>query len=261
MTLKTIIKNTTLAALALAAGSALASAQESVKVGVAAEPYPPFTVPDASGNWTGWEIEIMNAVCEAAELQCEITPIAWDGIIPALTSGRIDMIMSSMSITAEREETIDFSNKYYNTPTAIVAAKGADIAPTNEGLAGKILGVQVSTIHENYAEAHFPDAEIKTYQTQDEANQDLYAGRIEAIQADGIALDAFLSSETGQACCELMGEVEPDKDILGAGVGVGLREGDDELEQKVNAAIAEIRENGTYEEISKKYFNFDIYGS
>lgn len=256
-----ITKITALTAITLAACTAMAGAQETVKVGVAAEPYPPFTVPDASGNWTGWEIDIMNAVCEAAEIECEVTPIAWDGIIPALTSGRIDMIMSSMSITAEREETIDFSDKYYNTPTAIVASKGAEIEPTTEGLSGKILGVQVSTVHEDYARAHFPDAEIKTYQTQDEANQDLYAGRIDAIQADGLALDAFLTSEAGQSCCELMGEVEPDEEILGPGVGAGLRKDDDELEEKINAAIAEIRENGTYDEISNEYFDFDIYGS
>ena len=91
---------------------------------MAAEPYPPFTSPDASGKWVGWEVEIIDAVCAEAKFECEITPVAWDGIIPALTTKKIDLIMSSMSITEERKKTIDFTDKYYNTPTAIIGAKG-----------------------------------------------------------------------------------------------------------------------------------------
>jgi polar amino acid transport system substrate-binding protein len=111
-------------AAAFAAALAAPAAAQAVKVGIAAEPYPPFASPDASGNWVGWEVELIGAVCAAAEIQCEITPVAWDGIIPALTSGQIDAIMASMSITEERMKTIDFSDKYYNTPTVIATAKG-----------------------------------------------------------------------------------------------------------------------------------------
>ena len=252
------MKNLTLTTLAvLALGSA--GVAEPVKVGIASEPYPPFASPDAAGNWIGWEVDMIGAVCAAAEMECVITPVAWDGIIPSLTSGQIDAIMASMSITADRMQTIDFSNKYYNTPTVIVAAKGAGIAPTTEGLAGKILGVQVSTVHQDYAQTHFPGAQIKLYQTQDEANQDLVAGRIDATQADSIALDAFLTSDAG-ACCEAMGAVADDKDILGLGVGVGMRKGDDELKAKFNAGIAKIIADGTYEKVSAPYFASSIYG-
>ena len=180
--------------------------------------------------------------------------------IQALTGGQIDAIMASMSITAEREKVIDFSDKYYNTPTVVVAAKGSGITPTPEGLAGKIIGVQVSTIHEAYAKAHFPDAELKTYQTTDEGFQDLAAGRIDASQADSIAIDAFMATDTGKACCEVVGAVADDPAILGAGVGVGLRKGETELKDKFNAAIKKIREDGTYDEITKKYFASSIYG-
>ncbi|AJY47540.1 transporter substrate-binding domain-containing protein [Martelella endophytica] len=241
----------------MAAGSAAA---ETVKVGVAAEPYPPFTVPDASGNWSGWEIDFMNAICAEAELDCVVTPIAWDGIIPALTAGKIDAIMSSMSITPEREKEIAFSNKYYSTPGAIVTEAGSGITPTNESLSGKVLGVQVSTTNQDYAEKHFPDAELKTYQTQDEVNQDLYAGRIDAEIADLVTLQPFLESDDGKACCEMVGTVPEDVEIYGPGIGIGLRQDDTALKDKFNAAIAAVRENGTYEEISKKYFDFDIYG-
>lgn len=246
-------------ALAAAVSFAAAAHAAPVKVGIAAEPYPPFAAPDASGNWTGWEVDFANAVCKAAELECVITPVAWEGIIPSLTGGQIDVIMASMSITEERSKVIDFSDRYYNTPTVIVATKGAGILPTAEGLAGKIVGAQVSTIHEAYIKAHFPGAELKTYQTTDEGFQDLAAGRIDASQADSIAIDAFMATDAGKACCEVVGAVADDPAILGAGVGIGLRKGDP-LKDTFNAAIKKIIADGTYDEFSKKYFASSIYG-
>ncbi|WP_429812696.1 transporter substrate-binding domain-containing protein [Ensifer sp. B1-9] len=249
-------------AAAIAVSGGVAASAEALKVGVAAEPYPPFTAPDASGKWEGWEVEFMNAMCAEAKLECVLTPVAWDGIIPALTSKKIDMIISSMSITDERLKTIDFSDKYYNTPTGIIGTKGEDIKPTPEGLNGKTLGVQVSTVHQAYAAKHFAPAgvEVKEYQTQDEANNDLAAGRLDAVQADAIALKTFLATDQGKECCDYKGDVAEDVAVIGPGVGVGLRKGETELKDKVNAAIKAIRDNGTYDTFSKKYFDFDIYG-
>lgn len=247
------------AALVALALPATAHAQK-VKVGISAEPYPPFASPDASGKWTGWEVEIADAICKAAKLECEVVPVAWDGIIPALTSKQIDAIFASMSITPERMKTIDFSDKYHNTPAGVIGPKADKFAATPEGLKGKTIGVQVSTIHENYAKKYFATATIKSYQNQDEANQDLVAGRLDAVQADVVALQAFLDSTDGKACCDLKGEVKPDVEILGPGAGAGLRKGEDALKTKINAAIKQIRADGTYDKISKPYFNFDIYG-
>lgn len=258
--MKTIAKTIAFAIVLGASALSAAQAQE-VKVGFAAEPYPPFTSPDASGKWVGWEVDFMDAICAEAKLKCVITPVAWDGIIPALTAKKIDVIIGSMSITDERLKTIDFSDKYYNTPTGVIGPKSEKFAATPEGLKGKVIGVQVSTVHQEYATKYFgPTAsEVKEYQTQDEANQDLAAGRLDAVQADSIALDAFLKSDAGK-CCDLKGMVKDDVAILGAGVGVGIRKGDTDLKTKINAAIKAIRANGTYDKFSKKYFDFDIYG-
>lgn len=259
-----MLKGLKIAAAALLLGVAgMATAQaDTLKVGIAAEPYPPFASPDASGKWDGWEVRIANALCGEAKLECEITPISWDGIIPALTTKKIDMIVASMSITAERQKTIAFSDKYYNTPTGIIGPKSEAFDATPEGLKGKILGVQVSTVHEVYAKKHFGDSasEIKIYQTQDEANADLAAGRIDAVQADAIALNDFLATDQGKECCDMKGDVAEDLEVLGPGVGVGLRKEDSELKDKINAAIKGIRASGKYDEISKEYFDFDIFG-
>ena len=246
------------AGVAAAALSAGAAAAEQVKIGIAAEPYPPFASLDSSGNWGGWEVEVINAVCAAAELDCVITPVAWDGIIPSLTGQQIDAIMASMSITEERLKTIDFSDAYYNTPAVIVADKSMDIEATPDSLAGKILGIQASTTHQAYAQAHFTGAELKVYQTQDEANQDLFAGRIDATQADSIAMADFVNSDTG-SCCEIKGAVADDPAILGRGVGAGIRKGDDDLRAALNKGIAAILADGTHEQITAKYFTTSIY--
>lgn len=254
------IKNLMAASLAATLLTAGAVAAEQVKIGIAAEPYPPFASLDSSGTWNGWEIEIMEAVCAAAELDCVLTPVAWDGIIPSLTGQQIDALMASMSITEERLKTIDFSDAYYNTPTVVAADKSMDISATPESLAGKIVGVQASTTGQAYANAYFGDAaEIRVYQTQDEANQDLFSGRVDAIVADSIAIADFVSTDTG-ACCEIKGPVANDEAILGRGVGAGVRKGDDALREKLNAGIAAILADGTHAEITSRYFNASIYG-
>jgi len=243
------------AALTLASNVALAD----LKIGIAAEPYPPFAEKAPDGNWQGWEIEFIDAVCTAMEEECELVPVAWDGIIPALLSERFDAIMASMSITEERMKTIDFSNKYYNTPPVIVAAKSADISGDPASLDGKIVGVQVSTIHANYADAYFADsADIKSYATFDEHNQDLFAGRVDAVVADGLALQDFLKSDQG-GDFEIKAELS-DVAIFGPGVGAGVRKGDTELAEKINAAIDTIRADGTYDKFSADYFDFNIFG-
>ncbi|WP_266064327.1 transporter substrate-binding domain-containing protein [Brucella intermedia] len=258
----TIITRTTIAAALLCASTLVARAEQ-VRVGISAEPYPPFTSLDASGKWVGWEIEFIDAICSEAKLDCVVTPIAWDAIIPSLTSRKIDIIMSSMSITEKRLKTIDFSEKYYSdNGYAIAAAKGTGIEPTADGLSGKVLGVQVSTNGQAYASKHFSDvvSEIKTYQTLDEITQDLAAGRIDGALASRISLSSFLKSQQGQVCCEIVGMVASDPEFDARGAGAGLRKGETALKQRIDAAIRAIRLNGKYNEITKRYFDFDIYG-
>lgn len=239
------------AAMFVMAGTASAD----IKFGVAAEPYPPFTSKDASGKSVGWEIDVMDALCAELKEKCEIVEVAWDGIIPALQSKQFDLIWSSMSITAERKQTIDFSDMYYNTPTVLIGAKNGDMDIAPAHLSGKVVGVQVSTIHQRYVDKYFgaAGATVKTYQTQDEANADLASGRVDYVQADGAALDAFLKTEQGAACCELKGQVQDDPEILGEGVGAGIRKEDTALKERVNAGIAALAKAGKFKEITEKY--------
>lgn len=247
------------------AGAALAlsavTAQAEVRFGVMNESYPPFFAKDASGTWHGWEIDLMNAVCAEMKEKCSIVDISWDGLIPALQSKKFDVIWSSMANTAERSKVIAFTDKYYNTPSTLIGPKDQKPGATADDVKGKTIGIQVSTVQSEYYKKYFAGvADEKTYQTLDEAFQDLAAGRIDYVFGDSLALDAFLKSDGGKDCCLKMGDVADDRQVLGAGVSGGLRQEDTELKTKLNAAIAAVRTNGQYEAITKKYFDFDIYG-
>ncbi|WP_296034663.1 transporter substrate-binding domain-containing protein [uncultured Agrobacterium sp.] len=249
-----------LAGMAFALSAFSASAE--VRFGVMNESYPPFFAQDASGKWQGWEIDLMDAVCAEMKEKCSIVALSWDGLIPALESKKFDVIWSSMSNTAERQKVIDFTDKYYNTPAKLIGAKDGKPGTTAEDVKGKTIGIQVATIQSAYYAKYFKDvADEKTYQTLDEAFQDLAAGRIDYVFGDSLVLNDFLKTDTGKDCCADAGNVADDPEILGRGVSGGVRKDDQELKQKLNTALAAVRASGKYDEITKKYFSFDIYGA
>src|SRR5687767_4125436 len=211
--------------------------QAEIRFGIAAEPYPPFTWKDTSGRWVGWEIDLMNAVCEQMHETCHIVEVPWDNIIPALNGHFIDVIWASMGITAERQRVIDFTDAYYTTPPVLMGTKNGDKDLSPAHLKGKAIGVQTGTMYERYVREHFAVSVMKTYQTQDEAFADLTAGRVEYAPADLPAAQAFLKTPQGSTCCEVKGVLPYDAQIFGIGAAGGIREGDIELKAKLNAAL------------------------
>jgi polar amino acid transport system substrate-binding protein len=257
MSMRLIICLVTYMLVGLVAGAAGANAV--VRIGIAAEPYPPFLVKDATGHWVGWEIDFMNAVCREMQENCEIVEVAWDGLIPSLQGNFIDVIWSSMSVTPERQKVIDFTDVYYQTPPGLIGRKDGDKDISAAHLQGKSIGVQISTVHQRYAAKHFGRSAIKTYQTADEVTQDLTAGRIDYILDNLVVLNVFLETAQGKECCELKGAVPRELEVFGLGVGGGVRKNDEQLKQRLNAAIKVVHDSGRYDAITKKYFAFDIW--
>jgi len=223
--------------------------------------YPPFNYKDTNGKPVGFDIEIADALCTEAKLTCEWVTQSWDGLIPGLLARKSDVIMASMRITEDRKKRILFTNKYYQTPASFVAAKGADFTIDKAGLKGKVIGVQVGTIHDNYVTDMYGDvAKIKRYTGQDEVYLDLANGRLDAVFANSDQLVlAFLEKERGVNFA-LIGALVTDKAYVGEGTALALRKQDKALAEKFNKAIAAIRKNGTYDKIASSYFTFDIYG-
>jgi polar amino acid transport system substrate-binding protein len=238
-----------------------AQSEEVIRFGLAAEPYAPFSVKDASGTWTGWEVELRDAVCAEMKVKCEWVEVAWDGIIPALQDKKFDVIWSSMSITDERMKVISFTDKYYFSPAVWVGAK-ADTKTYDPAdpasMQGVAVGAQGSTSHQNYMEKYFKDqVDLKLYDTLDAGESDLKAGRIDLLMASGIQISDWLKTPEG-ADYELKVKL-PNDQIFGYGDGGGVRKEDNELRERLNAAIKAVRDSGKYAEITAKYFDFDIY--
>lgn len=251
-----------LAALVLAgaAGQARAADYSKLRVGVEGA-YPPFSVAGPDGKLTGFDIDIANALCDQMKAQCTQVTMDFDAMIPSLNARKIDMVIASMSITEERKRAVAFSDRYYITPAQLVAKKGAALMLTPEGLKGKKIGVQRSTIHDRFATDFFKQSQIVRYTKQDDVFLDLASGRLDVSLVDKVAVShGFLKTPQGKDF-ELIGQTYNDPKYFGDGAGVALRKSDTELRDKLNAAIQAIRANGTYKKIQDKYFEFDVYGS
>ncbi|RED12810.1 transporter substrate-binding domain-containing protein [Pontivivens insulae] len=223
--------------------------------------YPPFSETTAAGEVVGFDIDIANALCNEMGMSCEMVKTDWDGIIPALLEDKCDAIIASMSITEERRQVIDFSEKYYQTPAVFVAADGAYADSAAETLSGAVVGVQRGTIHQDFMEGEYPDVELRLYGTQDEAYLDLTAGRVDVLMADSEAMaSGFLATEAGEGY-SMFGEAFAIPEYHGDGAGIGVRQEDTELRDDFSAAITAIRASGEYDAIAANYFDYNIYGS
>lgn len=241
-------------------GTAWAAEIDKVRIGTEGA-YPPFNFIDPSGELQGFDIDIAKALCDAADVKCEFVTQDWDGLIPGLLAKKFDAIIASMSITEERKEKVDFTNKYYQTPAQFVTKKGKDIEISVEGLAGKTIGVQRATVSENFIRDNFSqNINIKSYATQDEANMDLVSGRLDLVFADKmVLLEGFLNTDAGKDY-EFVGPGFSDEKWFGEGIGIAVRKGDEKLVEMFNDAIDKIRAESTYQKINDKYFDFNVYG-
>jgi polar amino acid transport system substrate-binding protein len=237
------------------------AADNTLRFGVAAEPYPPFLTKTPTGQWLGFEPDLIHALCEQMKASCEIKEVAWDGIIAALQSNKIDVIFNSMRILPEREKIIAFSRPYYETPGTFVGRKDAKLTYTPAGLGGKVIGVQGSTGNAEFIRsAYGKNGTVRLYDTQDDCNEDLVAGRIDAMYLDELGVLSFLKTKDGSEF-ELKGpgSVKMDPAIYGYGVGAGIRKSDTALKQRIDAALNQLHDSGKYQQIEKKYFSIDIW--
>lgn len=222
--------------------------------------YPPFSQIGTDGKLKGFDIDIANAVCERMKRSCVLVQAEFDALIPALRAKKFDAIVASMSITAERKKSVDFSDKYYLTPARVVAKADAKLDISAAGLKGKKIGVQRTTIHDRFATATFKQSEIVRYAKQDEVFLDMASGRIDATLVDSVAADVgFLKTPAGKGY-SFVGPVYTDPAYFGEGAGIAVRKGDEALRGEINAALAGMLADGSYKKLAAKYFDFDVYG-
>jgi lysine-arginine-ornithine-binding protein len=228
-----------------------ASAEMSIKIATEGA-YPPFNMKDASGQLTGFDVDIAKALCEEMKAKCEVVAQDWDGIIPGLEAKKYDAIVASMSITDERKQKVAFTERYYSNYLRIAAKKGSGIKGPDD-LKGKTVGAQRATIAATWSEDKLGrGSTVKLYDTQTAAYSDLEAGRLDALVSDIYPAYDWLKDKKD---FEFVGEKIDIQDQI----AIAVRKDDTKLQTAINDALKKIRENGTYAKINAKYFPFDIY--
>ena len=257
---------------------------EKIKIGTEGA-YPPWNSKDASGNLIGFEVELAQELCKIMKYECTIVEQDWDGMIPALVMRKFDAIMAGMSITAERQKTITFSQGYADEVASLAVMKGSSLEgmDTPEGinlslggsdvkkalktltgaLAGKTVCTQTGTIHQNFLESgDVGSVNVRTYKTQDEVNLDLTSGRCDVALAAAVAFTDY-ADKSGKPVV-LVGPTFSGG-AFGNGVGVGIRQASDsaigkrdaKILKDFNKAIDKARKQGIISKLAIKHFGFD----
>ncbi|WP_352259116.1 ABC transporter substrate-binding protein [Psychrobacter sp. TB55-MNA-CIBAN-0194] len=211
--------------------------------------YAPFNYTNADGTLGGFDVDIANALCADMKMTCEITAQDWDGIIPGLKAGKYDAIVAAMSVTPEREQQVSFTEPYFSNTLVFLAKKDSSFDPSNSSdINANSIAAQRSTISSQWFEKAYPDADMKLYDTLSNAFLDLGSNRVDAMVSDKLPALEWLGSTSGSQY-GLKGEEIDINDNFAIAVRPG-----DELQAKINQALANIKANGTYDDINNKYF-------
>ena len=225
----------TSAILAVTAG--YAAAQDVVRMGTEGA-YAPWNFINDAGEVDGFERELGDELCARAELNCEWVTNDWDSIIPNLVSGNYDTIIAGMSITDERDEVIDFTQAYTPPDPSSYLAMSADV-----DVEGGVIAAQTATIQAAFiADKGWTLVE---YATPEETVAAVKNGEANAVLAD----KAYLAPFTEDGSMVLLAREE----MIGGGVGMGLRESDGELRAKFDAAIQSMKDDGTLNAMIEKW--------
>lgn len=212
--------------------------------------YPPFESKEGN-KAVGFDIDIADAIARELGLELEVISTAWEGIIPGLKTKKYDMIMSAMTITPERSKEINFSDPYIDSDQSIAVKKGSGIK-TQADLKGKVVGVQIDTTGQYESEKMQKEGGLKEIQKFDTiivAFQALEQGKVDAIVND-YPVNSYVSKTRGKT--EVVAKIKTDEKY-----GIGIRRDNEELLKKVNEALAQIKKDGTYAEIYKKWFGVE----
>ncbi|MCA7012015.1 arginine ABC transporter substrate-binding protein [Dickeya dadantii] len=232
-----------LGGLSLSAGAA-----ETIRFATEAS-YPPFESVDASNQIVGFDIDLANALCKQIQATCTFSNQAFDSLIPGLKFRRFDAVIAGMDITPERQQQVSFTQPYYENSAMFIAQKGklTDIA----ALKGKRVGVQNGTTHQKFLLDKHKDITVVPYDSYQNAVLDLKNGRLDAVFGDTAVVNEWLKQNENLAS---VGDKVTDKDYFGIGLGIAVRQNNDELVKKFNDALNNIKQDGTYQTIYKKWF-------
>lgn len=226
-------------------------ARGAIRVGLEGT-YPPFNYQDESGKLTGFEVELAQALARELGVSAEFQPTKWDGLLAALESRRLDVVINQVTISDERKKKYDFSSPYTVSGIQALTRKAdGDSIGTPADLAGKKVGVGLGTNYEQWLKENVPQADIRTYDDDPTKLQDLSVGRIDAALVDRLA--AFeIVRKTGDRLA-VAGDAFARQES-----GIALRKGNPELLAAIDQALTKLKADGTLSRLSEKWFGADV---
>lgn len=263
MTFTTLRRHFFLGSLSLLLGASLATpgfaadllddikAKGAIKVGLEGT-YPPFNYQDESGKLTGFEVELAQALAKELGVEAQFQPTKWDGILAALESRRLDVVINQVTISDERRKKYDFSAPYTVSGIQALTRKAdGDSIKSAQDLAGKKVGVGLGTNYEQWLRENVPQADVRTYDDDPTKFQDLNVGRIDVILVDRLAAFEMVAKTGGRLA--VAGDA-----FSRQASGVALRKGNPELLAAIDAALARLKADGTLKQLSEKWFKADV---
>jgi len=208
--------------------------------------FKPFEFRNESGELVGFDIDLLSAVVEQTDYTLgDWSDLQFDTLITSLQNEKIDTIAAAMTITEERDQSIDFSNPYYDANQAVLVRENGDFQPSSKSdLSGHRIGAQQGTTGESQAKEAVSGDNYSAYSNYVLAVEDLVNGNIDAVIVDTPVANAFSDRPV-----EIAFTIE-----TGEQYGFGVRTDDDALLEALNQGLQTVRENGTYDELTKKWF-------
>ena len=235
------------AALLLMCSVCFAEGETVLRAGTNPE-FAPFEYVGDSGEVEGIDVDIINEIAKDLGVTITMEPMDFDALVPSLVSGKLDIAIAGMTITDERKQSVLFSDPYFNATQVVILPENSEIA-TQDDLKGKRIGVQMGTTGDlMVSEESFGAGEVSRYNKGMDAALDLVNGRLDAVVIDTLPAKQFVASLTGLVVRE---DILVDVEVESYGIAVQL--GQEELIAKINASLARMMEDGTYDAILVKY--------
>ena len=209
--------------------------------------YPPMeSIDPDTGEVVGFDVDLMNALCERLNCVANFVTTAWDGIFAALAQGEFDMVVSGVSITPERDEIVDFSEPYLVVSQAVLLRVGEELSIEDFTEGGRTLAAQIGTTNADLAVELAGRDNVQLYDTFSAAVLALQNGDVDGVLIDGVSADAYEQQFAGELTVGITGlQADP--------LGLVFQEGDP-LVDAFNAALAELEADGTLDEITARWF-------
>jgi len=241
--------------MSLSAGTAIADdlakvkSSGEIKMAMSGQ-YPPFNFVDDKNQLTGFDVEIGQAVAKRIGIKGVPMSTAWDGIIAGLLANKYELICGSMAITEERLKSIDFSDPYYRSGAQLFVKQGSAVKSVAD-LTGKKVGVTLGTTYEKWVRENISGADVRTYKGVPDMILEVNYGRIDGFITDKI-VGALAIKQKGTPIA-LAGDL-----LYEEKMGIALRQNNPELKAAINDALAAMKADGTYKEISMKWLGIDV---